>query len=118
MLKTIIFIVLTVVIAHFFEKLLRRKLNLETDPDVYKEPVNKWHKWISNLFYIAFITIFIIIDDIPIWAMLIVFCVFYQGYKIFMEWKFERATKEYLLSFIFLGFYGITIGIGAVIGVF
>jgi hypothetical protein len=35
-----------------------------------------------------------------------------------MEWKFEKATKEYLLSVIFLGFYGITIGIGAVIDVF
>ncbi|WP_412761629.1 DUF4181 domain-containing protein [Priestia megaterium] len=66
----------------------------------------------------TFVTIFFIFDDIPMWTMLIVFCVFYQGYKIFMEWKFERATKEYLLSVIFLGFYGITIGIGAVLDVF
>jgi Domain of unknown function (DUF4181) len=118
MVKTILFIGLMIIIAHFLEKLLRRKLNLETDPEVYKEPVNKWHKWISNLFYITFLTVFIIVDDIPIWAMLTIFCISYQGYKIFMEWKFEKATKEYLLSVIFLGFYGITIGIGAAIDVF
>lgn len=118
MLKTIIFLTIFVVIAHFFEKYLRRKMSLETDTEKLKESVSKRHKWISNSFYIIFIATFIFFDQLPIWVMLVAYCICYQGYKIFMEWKFDNASREYLLSIAFLGYYGLCILLGVIIDVF
>jgi len=107
-----------IVIAHFFEKYLRRKMNLEPDTDKLKDSVQKSHKWVSNLLYVIFIGTFIFFDQLPIWVMLGAYCICHQGYKIFIEWKFDKASREYLLSILFFCFYGVTITLGAFIGVF
>ncbi|MEM4992656.1 DUF4181 domain-containing protein [Priestia sp. SB1] len=118
MIKTIIFIVIMIVIAHFLEKYLRRKMNLETDVEKLKESVSKSHKWVSNSFYIIFIATFIYFDNVPIWVMLAAYCICYQGYKIFMEFKHDKASREYVLSVLFFCFYGVSIVLGTFIGVF
>lgn len=118
MLKTIIFIALMLVIAHFFEKYLRKKMQLETDNEKLKEPVTKSYKWVSNILYVVFIATFIYFDQLPVWVMLAAYCVCYQGYKIFVEWKFDKASREYLLSILFFCFYGVSIVLGTIIGVF
>ncbi|MBX9966165.1 DUF4181 domain-containing protein [Priestia aryabhattai] len=52
------------------------------------------------------------------WIILAAFCIVYQGFNIFMEWKFARETKEHFLAVIFFFFYLASIGVGTLLNVF
>ncbi|MBX9988899.1 DUF4181 domain-containing protein [Priestia megaterium] len=52
------------------------------------------------------------------WVMLIIFCLCYLSFRIFMEWRYNGETREYLLSFSLLIYFLIAIIIGAILNVF
>ncbi|MFE3920389.1 DUF4181 domain-containing protein [Priestia sp. YIM B13552] len=62
--------------------------------------------------------LFIAFEQVPMWGMLIIFCLCYLSFRIFMEWRYNGETREYLLSFSLLIYFLIAIIIGAILNVF
>ncbi|GAB1810350.1 DUF4181 domain-containing protein [Priestia megaterium] len=118
MYKFLIFIIVAFYIAHYVEKHLRKKMHLETDPEIYRKKVNRWHSRIEVVLYIIFLFSLSYYNQVPMWIILAAFCIVYQGFNIFMEWKFARETKEHLLAVIFFFFYLASIGVGTLLNVF
>lgn len=88
MLKAIYIPCKVLVISPFLAKHLAKRLKIEDDKDTEKKYVNEWHKWIENSFYSIFILFFVVFDNVPMWVMLITFCLCFQGFRTFMEWKY------------------------------
>lgn len=118
MINFFIFIIVALVLSHYFEQYLRKKLGLETDPEIYQKPINRWHKGIEITLYVLFLFTMSYYNAVPVWIILTAFCVIYQGFHIFMKWKFARETKEHLLAIVFLFFYLTSIGAGMLLNVF
>lgn len=118
MLKTFLYLLLLLLVASLITKYLAIKLNVKDDHDTEKNHSNKWHKWVEKSFYVVFIILFIAFDQVPMWIMLIIFCLCYLSFRIFMEWRYNRETREYLLSFSLLIYFLIAIIIGAILNVF
>jgi len=118
LLKTFLYLLLLLLVASLITKYLAIKVNVKDDLDTEKNYVNKWHKWVEKSFYVVFIILFIAFEQVPMWVMLIIFCLCYLSFWIFMEWRYNRETREYLLSFSLLIYFLIAIIIGAILNVF
>ena len=89
--------------VYFFDKFLRKKLNM---PKIgfwgYKKHVNSLHKKLEiGLLFIYLITSFIFIFKFE--SLNIAYVIFtYLGgtliLRAWMEWKYDRKSKEYILS--------------------
>ncbi|WP_406866956.1 DUF4181 domain-containing protein [Priestia megaterium] len=83
-----------------------------------QKKVNRWHSRIEVVLYIIFLFSLSYYNQVPMWIILAAFCIVYQRFNIFMEWKFARETREHLLAVIFFFFYLASIGVGTLLNVF
>ncbi|XHU78738.1 DUF4181 domain-containing protein [Peribacillus simplex] len=112
MLNYIIFIIAFLIIAIVFERWLKKKLKIGKGKGHFYKSVNKFHKWIETSMLIAFLILIWFVDNtIP---LLIGYFLISLSFRTFMEWKYKREKKEYILTlysmFIYLfvlitGFY-------------
>ena len=80
MLKTFLYLLLLLLVASLITKYLAIKVNVKDDLDTEKNYVNKWHKWVEKSFYAVFIILFIAFEQVPMWVMLIIFCLCYLSF--------------------------------------
>ncbi|MDM5188681.1 DUF4181 domain-containing protein [Bacillus sp. DX4.1] len=98
----VIVLILLVVLFYFSEKLVRKKLNIPRQNGFIYEHVNHVHKWGERIILLTYLVVsFICIfsfNDINlaylIWSYFFVLCLF----RAWMEWKYERESKEYFIS--------------------
>ncbi|MES1042391.1 DUF4181 domain-containing protein [Peribacillus simplex] len=112
LLNYIIFIIAFFIIAIVFERWLKKKLKIGKSKGHFYKGVNKYQKWIEMSMLIAFLILIWFVDNtIP---LLIGYFLISLSFRAFMEWKYKREKKEYILTlysmFIYLfvlvtGFY-------------
>ncbi|MGN4443495.1 DUF4181 domain-containing protein [Bacillus cereus group sp. MYBK79-1] len=90
--------------GYFLEQFLRRKLNMEKRGLFRYKHVNSLHvKLKIGLFFIYFVSGIIYVnsyENANVAYVLFTFFGMSQVLQILMEWKFDRESKEYILSTI------------------
>ena len=97
-------VVVIIVVLFLLENLLRKKLHIPRKNTIIYKPVNNIHKWGEfSIFTIYLITSFILIvnfDYINIGYLIFVFLIVLHVFRTCMEWKYDKESKEYIISFI------------------
>lgn len=113
-------VVVIIVILFLLENVLRKKLHITRKNSFIYKPVNDIHKWGEiSIFTIYLITSFILIvnfDYINMGYLIFIFLVVLHIFRTFMEWKYDKESKEYVISFI--GFICLMISFSVVIYLF
>jgi len=104
-------IVVYAAIVYLFEKWLRKKLGVSTEGEgFWYRYVNAFHKWGELVILLTFIVLLAIFIDRQLWVYFIAFLVL-QSFRSWMEWKYQRETKAYVVSMLgillILGMMGI-----------
>jgi hypothetical protein len=84
-----------------FEFILRKKLNIKRPKGIYHR-VNNLHRRLEMGFFIGLILSIIIVEIFFSGSsqyMLFIFFTILLGVRAFMEWKFARPTREYIITF-------------------
>jgi hypothetical protein len=93
--------VFIVLFAFFIDKTIRKRFDIPKQKGLYKQ-VNAVHKWgeiILLIIYLLYIFLYIAFLNQPIQPQLIfVFLILLYIFRSFMEWKYEKASKRYILS--------------------
>ncbi|WP_321141618.1 DUF4181 domain-containing protein [Bacillus gaemokensis] len=93
-----------IAILFLLENLLRKKLHIPRKNSFIYKPVNDLHKWGEiSIFTIYLITSFILIvkfDYINIGYLIFAFLVVLNVFRTVMEWKYDKESKEYVISFL------------------
>lgn len=113
----IIIIVGIYIVGHFLEQFFREKLNMKKKSSFLYKPVNSLHvKLEKGFFIIGFLVICIYygygIDENANAGY--VLCTLFgtsQALRAWMEWKYDRESKEYILSIIGLFAFAIMISL-------
>ena len=105
---------LTYLLSFFCEKILRRVINVEKRKSFIYKPVNKSQKKGERvLLVLFFISLFIqIVYSSPSFessTLLIIFLIVLNLYRAFMEWKYQKESKEYIITLCSLVFFAIFI---------
>ncbi|WP_196493858.1 DUF4181 domain-containing protein [Ornithinibacillus caprae] len=111
--EMVIYIIVIVIICQLLENYLRKKYKIKKEGFLYQY-VNSVHKdgelTITLLFLFSFVYItyngYIEVPENIIYYFIILF-----GFRAFMAWKYERASKKYILTMMTLGLMMIGIGL-------
>lgn len=102
--KVVIVLVVIFVVVGFFEKLLQKKFEIPKSEGLFYKPVNRQQKIVERILMGLFLVILLVYmfkmengDSIHI--LPIVFLIVNGLYRGYMEWKYDRATKQYILSY-------------------
>lgn len=99
-LTKVIVLILLVLLFWFSEEKIRKKLKISRKKGWKVQHINKLHKWGEiSLFTIYLITSFILIvnfDYINIGYLLFAFLIVLHVFRTFMEWKYDKESKEYV----------------------
>lgn len=103
----ILFFILAVLVMVFVTKLVTRVYNIPPQPKGKYQYVNIWHKQIERMYYIIFLIVlmiemFIVRHSTPysIFAFIIIFV----GTRIFIEYKYRKAQKQYIIYAVTLAY--------------
>ena len=113
-LKFVIVLIVAYLLSFFGEKILRRVINVEKRKSFIYQPVNKSQKKGERvLLVLFFISLFIqIVYSSPSFetsTVLIIFLIVLNLYRAFMEWKYQKESKEYIITLCSLVFFAIFI---------
>ncbi|UDW01017.1 DUF4181 domain-containing protein [Bacillus cereus] len=83
------------------EKVVRKKLNIPKQTDWNSKYINNAHKWGTRALIVSYIIVTLIcatlnpiyISNLPILFLITLYC--FQSY---MEWKFDKESREYVIS--------------------
>ncbi|AKL94600.1 hypothetical protein CACET_c11350 [Clostridium aceticum] len=94
----------------FIEKLLRKRLGIEKRGGLIYTHVNKLHKIGERVLMVVFLLVLISLagrPNFPIHPGGLVFVYFFVlfSFRTFMEWKYLKTSKEYILSSITVVMY-------------
>lgn len=107
MFKVYVFIALILVINPMLQKFIRQKYNIVSTHRFFRY-VNNTHKWLEilliALFFIFFIT-FWFIDELVLVYLLIAIGSTVHLVRAFVEYKYEREKKEYIITLVDTGIW-------------
>ncbi|WP_433772291.1 DUF4181 domain-containing protein [Bacillus wiedmannii] len=98
-----IFIIIIVlgIVGYFLEQFLRKKLNMKKRGFFGYKYVNSLHMKLEIvLFFIYFITCFTYVNSENVGYVMFIFFGTLWTLRAWMEWKYDRESKEYILSVI------------------
>jgi hypothetical protein len=103
LLKLIIVLLGIFLIFFLVEKVLRKVFKVEKSKGIIYKPVNKSHKIgervLLALFFISlFLQIFYSTPPMETTNLLIIFFIILNGYRAFMEWKYQKESKEFIIT--------------------
>ena len=102
-LKIVIFLLLVLVVSYFFEKLLRKIINVEKQKGFIYKPVNKRHKIgqriIVSLYFIGILIHGFSSTDFELYKLILIFLTILFLHRAYMEWKYEKESREYIITF-------------------
>ncbi|MEI5891957.1 DUF4181 domain-containing protein [Bacillus cereus] len=100
--STIIIIIIVLGIGgYFLEQFLRKKLNMKKRGFFGYKHVNSLHvKLEIVLFFIYFITCFTYVNNENVGYVMFIFFGNLWTLRAWMEWKYDRESREYILSII------------------
>lgn len=97
--KEIILVLFLFIMSAAVEILIRRAYEIPKREGYVFKPINKTHRYIGmaihTLFWVSFL--FVLIESLFfIWIFSYALVIF--SLRLYMEWKFEREKKQYLIS--------------------
>ncbi|WP_418895885.1 DUF4181 domain-containing protein [Sporosarcina cyprini] len=112
MLKINILLILTLVISSVFTKFIRNKYNI-IDPQRIRY-VSNTHQWVEIplvVLGVIFIVLFWIFEiSVLLYLAIAIFAVV-PLFRSFVEYKYEREEKEYIITLIDFGIWSIFMGV-------
>ena len=96
MLKFLLFIMLVLLYITFSEKLIRRKLGIPKQRGFFYQSKNRIQRWTEGTLIVLYGAGLLIFEFLPLFIT--VWVSFFLAIRAFMEWKFEREEREYILS--------------------
>lgn len=103
---TIIFICI-LILDILIHKKLPKKLNIQVQEKGYSY-VNTFHKYGERILYLVMIFVFVILvaENLTQFYFLIFICpALMFGFRTYIEWKFIRNSKKYILSALTFGLF-------------
>jgi len=104
LLEKLLFLIIIVVLFFLLENLLRKKLKIIRKNGFIYRPVNSFHKWGERIIIILYLVSgFVCIytsEYIKVVYILFVFSGMQQLFRAYMEWKFDKESKEYVISLL------------------
>ena len=102
---TLISLLTIIILGNFLEWLLRRKLGIKYG---YKT-VNNFHKWGELVILSLYLIVAVILSakEFKFWTFFNLFIFFFLTlftFRIFMEWKYQKENKEYIISLFGLSY--------------
>ncbi|MBJ7957362.1 DUF4181 domain-containing protein [Bacillus mycoides] len=98
----LIVLLLWIIILIFLEKIVRKKLNIPRQTgwnSKYVSQSHKWGHWIIIISYVVLMMIVSILNPIYMTYIPIFFFITLYIFQGYMQWKYNRQTKEYIISF-------------------
>ncbi|MCW9132371.1 DUF4181 domain-containing protein [Bacillus paramycoides] len=98
----VIILVLWIIFLIALEHILRKKLNIPKQKGWNNQYVNKSHKWGSRIIIFSYIVVLIICYSLsnPLYMGIVpfLFLITLYSFGAFMEWKYDRESREFLMS--------------------
>ncbi|WP_185152268.1 DUF4181 domain-containing protein [Peribacillus simplex] len=110
MLNYIIFIIVLLIIAIVLERWLKKKLKIDKSKWSFYKGVNPFQRWTEMAMIIAFLISIWFVDNPTSW--LIGYFLISLSFRAFMEWKYKREEKEYILTLCSMFIYLFVLVIG------
>ncbi|MFC7391645.1 DUF4181 domain-containing protein [Scopulibacillus cellulosilyticus] len=104
----IIFIFFILILGNFNEKIIRKKLCIpKQEEGFFYKTVNDIHKRGETIIFIIFLLgiVLSVIFNFDSTILLIPFFIVLYCFRAFMEWKYKRNNKEYIITFFGLVIY-------------
>jgi Domain of unknown function (DUF4181) len=109
MLDFIIYIVVFSVVYFMVEKIARRRWNIPKVSKTGLEGVNTIHTWVMRIGWTVFFISFIFFESGIVGAVILILL---WGFDAFMQWKVNKAEREYMITLLGLVFFIIFIAVG------
>ncbi|MFT8322084.1 MAG: DUF4181 domain-containing protein [Bacillus sp. (in: firmicutes)] len=108
--KFLLFFAILLVISFVMEKYLKKKFSIPKRDTFIYHRLNNIQRWGERIIFILFvITLWVFIDHSLI--VLIIYVLLFHLYRGFMEWKYNREGKQYILTIAFIVLYLIMISL-------
>ncbi|XHU78711.1 DUF4181 domain-containing protein [Peribacillus simplex] len=110
MLNYFIYIIVFFIIAIVFERWLKKKWKIKKSKGHFYKAVNPFQRWTEMAMIIAFLISIWFVDNPTSW--LIGYFLISLSFRAFMEWKYNREEKEYILTLYSMFIYLLVLVIG------
>ncbi|MGE7863546.1 DUF4181 domain-containing protein [Bacillus mobilis] len=98
----VIVLVLWIIFLFVLENIVRKRLNIPKQKGWNHKYVNKLHKWGNRTIIFSYIVVIIICSSLsnPLYMGFLPFLLLITLYSFesYMEWKYDRESKEFLMS--------------------
>ncbi|MGX1194625.1 DUF4181 domain-containing protein [Metabacillus sp. SLBN-84] len=110
MLKGLIFFAGVILIGTLSENLLRRKFDIPKTKGLIYRGVSTSHRWTERVLLLIYLICLMILDFSM--GLFLAFITLFFAFRAFMEWKYEREKKEYLITIHFVTVFPLLIAGG------
>lgn len=91
------------------ERFLRKKFKIEERKDIIYQGVNKFQRWVEGSLLIIFLISLWFFNDY-IFLSFISYFVLLNLFRTLMEWRYERESKQYILTLLSIILYLLIVG--------
>ncbi|MCA1054015.1 DUF4181 domain-containing protein [Rossellomorea aquimaris] len=109
MINFIIFTAISLILFFIIERSVRKKWNIPVKKTPGIKGVNTIHTWLLRFGWALFFVTVVFFEN-PLVSALIIVVLF--ALDAFMEWKYNRDTKEYIILSVGLAFFILFISVG------
>jgi predicted histidine transporter YuiF (NhaC family) len=109
------YIAISLSIFLIVEWLMRKKLNVPYKRRTALKESNNYYKWIERVFWALFLISVVFIHNRIFFAL---FIILFMAFDSFMQWKYNRANKEFIISLMGLISFIVFIAVGFTFGYF
>ncbi|MGR3763068.1 DUF4181 domain-containing protein [Rossellomorea sp. NS-SX7] len=102
MLSFIIYLAAFIAVYFIVERAVRKKWNIPNNRKTGIQGVNSIHKWGLRIGWAVFF-VSIVTDSSGLFTASIIIMIW--AFDAFMEWKYNKAEREYLITLLGLGFF-------------
>ncbi|MGH0858238.1 DUF4181 domain-containing protein [Bacillus pacificus] len=85
-----------------FEKIARKRLNIPKQKGWDNQYVNKTHKWGNRIIIFSYIVVIALSAFFPNRIFMgyvpLLFFITLYGFQSYMEWKYDKESREFLIS--------------------
>ncbi|PER30136.1 DUF4181 domain-containing protein [Bacillus sp. AFS054943] len=98
----VIVLVLWILFLGVLENIVRKKMNIPKQKGWNNKYVNKSHKWGNRIIIFSYIVVIIICSSLsnPLYMGFLpfLFLITLYSFDTYMEWKYDRESREFLMS--------------------
>ncbi len=92
----IMLFIVFIIYGMFSDRWLRKKLKIDKSNWTFYRHVNTLHKWVEGTIVILFLAGIWFVEDSS--TLLIAFFFILFSIRAFMEWKYQRTKREYIMT--------------------